>query len=798
MKACVGIFFLGCALLGSPPAARCEFGAASGVASGAASAAADPAANADKLIEVWLVSPEGSGPNDIAAGEDIPSRVEALRLSLAGTGVRLLNVEDSLAAETASWNPESTVPNFQVVANQRKTFAALARFSQQHQATVVLRLITWDEAWALLRAGRTSGPGALPDVMEVGTTWTGDLAASGRIRSRPNSQNARGRWRDVLGVPACALPYVTDVRLLFYWKRLPSAAADSPPLVLNGQSWPLLLDSFAAGTSSGDTIAFPTGMALSLFYDYISLVKSGRSESIIQDGRLGPHVSFSADQALAIPIYLTQHQRVPLATGGVRELASFPETTHDEAIRAFVNGGYRATVEPASFMARWADDFYKRPRKEGKTERFWDYAAAAVPPVGFKGGGELVVLRNTRDADLAFQLADFLATDPEYTGMLSDTGFLPPGKPGYGLDGMVASLTHDPGDAADARAYGALVQQEIDRGYRYPDFKSWALVFENRDTLEKVQRVWRQMAEGDVAGLRQAAKDLDWAINSKIYLPSRALNAFVQSWKLFALIFSMGAALTLLTGLYRLRLRQVEERFNVRLEERVNERTRIARELHDTLLQSFHGLMFQYQAARNMLPRQPDDAMQALDEAISGTEQALSESRDAIHDIRQQAVVRGDLEELLESAGEELAALPDENRVRPKFQLIVEGEPRSLWPAVQPEVYAIARELIRNAFNHAEAQQIEVDLRYDQDQLRLRVRDNGKGIDPQALEETGRSGHWGLPGILERAQRIGAHLDFWSERGAGTEIELTVPAAAAYKTIASGSRFNLFRPDRKS
>jgi signal transduction histidine kinase len=192
------------------------------------------------------------------------------------------------------------------------------------------------------------------------------------------------------------------------------------------------------------------------------------------------------------------------------------------------------------------------------------------------------------------------------------------------------------------------------------------------------------MAEGDVAGLRQAAKDLDWAINSKIYLPSRALNAFVQSWKLFALIFSMGAALTLLTGLYRLRLRQVEEQFNVRLEERVNERTRIARELHDTLLQSFHGLMFQYQAARNMLPRQPDDAMQALDEAISGTEQALSEGRDAIHDIRQQAVVRGDLEELLESAGEELAALPDENRVRPKFQLIVEGESRSLSPAVQP------------------------------------------------------------------------------------------------------------------
>jgi signal transduction histidine kinase len=382
--------------------------------------------------------------------------------------------------------------------------------------------------------------------------------------------------------------------------------------------------------------------------------------------------------------------------------------------------------------------------------------------------------------------------------MLSDTGFLPPGKPGYGLDGMVASLTHDPHDVADARAYGALVQQEIDRGYRYPDFKSWALVFENRDTLEKVQRVWRRMAEHDVIGLRQAAKDLDWAINSRIYLPSRALNALLQSWKLLALIFFMGAALTLLTGIYRLRLRQVEEQFNVRLEERVNERTRIARELHDTLLQSFHGLMFQFQAARNMLPGKPDHAMQALDEAISGTEQAIGESRDAIHDIRQPAMAQGDLEQLLKSAGQELAAVPDENRARPKFQLLVEGEPRSLSPAVQPEVYAIARELIRNAFNHAEAQQIEVDLRYDENRLRLRVRDNGKGIDPQALEESGRSGHWGLPGVRERAQRIGARLDFWSERGAGTEIELTVPGAVAYKIVATGARFNLFRPGSKS
>jgi hypothetical protein len=217
-------------------------------------------ADADRHVTVWIIPPEESGPNDIARGEDIPTRMEALRLSLAGTRVRLLNVEDPLATKAGShrsgnsgeagWYPDYAGPNFEVVVNQRKTFSALARFAEQNNIYVVLRLITWREAFELLRSARTAGPDALPDLMEVGTTWTGNLAANGRIRSRPDWQTNRGNWRDVLGMPACALPYTTDVRLLFYWKRLPSAAPDSPPLTLNQSSWPALLDSRGRGTSS--------------------------------------------------------------------------------------------------------------------------------------------------------------------------------------------------------------------------------------------------------------------------------------------------------------------------------------------------------------------------------------------------------------------------------------------------------------------------------------------------------------------------------------------------------------------
>jgi len=230
----------------------------------------------------------------------------------------------------------------------------------------------------------------------------------------------------------------------------------------------------------------------------------------------------------------------------------------------------------------------------------------------------------------------------------------------------------------------------------------------------------------------------------------------------------------------------------LRLEERVEERTRIARDLHDTLLQSFHGLMFQFQAARNQLPQRPESAMQALDEAILATEQALAEGRDAIHDLRPEPAAQHDLAALLTAIGQELAGAHAANGHVPSFRVTVEGKPRRLSPTLQNELYRIGREMIRNAFHHAAASHIEVEIRYDEHQLRLRIRDDGKGIDPKVLDASGRPEHWGLPGVRERAQRIGSRLEFWSEAGAGTEVELRVPAAIVYEKQRDGRRFGLF------
>lgn len=274
--------------------------------------------------------------------------------------------------------------------------------------------------------------------------------------------------------------------------------------------------------------------------------------------------------------------------------------------------------------------------------------------------------------------------------------------------------------------------------------------------------------------------------------PGVSLRIEIQPpwWNTWQFAIACAIALTLLgRSAYYYRLNQVARRFDARLEER----TRIARELHDTLLQSFHALMFRIQAARNILPKRPEEAMQALDGVLARAEDAIAESRDAIRDLRSEPLAQVDLAEQLTAIGQELASSQDHS---PLFKLTVEGERKTMSPTLQDEVYRIAREILRNAFAHASAHQIEAEIRYEHRFLRLRIRDDGKGIDPKVLREGGRAGHWGLSGVRDRAKQIGARLDFWSEAGAGTEVQLLVPATIAY-AAGAGQKNPVFRLLRK-
>jgi signal transduction histidine kinase/ligand-binding sensor domain-containing protein len=257
-----------------------------------------------------------------------------------------------------------------------------------------------------------------------------------------------------------------------------------------------------------------------------------------------------------------------------------------------------------------------------------------------------------------------------------------------------------------------------------------------------------------------------------------------------------GAALLLLLwALYQIRLQQMRRQFAIGLEARVNERTRIARDLHDTMLQSFQGLLLRFQTVSNLLPAHPQEAKTRIDSVVEEGSNAITEGRDAVHELRSMGLSTLDLAESIKNFAKELLSnLSRENS--PEFGVQVEGIPRDLNPVVRDEVYRIAAEALRNAIRHAEAQQIEVEIRYDPEHLSLRIRDDGKGIDEGVLGKEHAPGHWGLRGMRERAKLIGASFEVWSRPGFGAEIELTIPAATAYAKppAARGSFFSRTPP----
>jgi len=155
-------------------------------------------------------------------------------------------------------------------------------------------------------------------------------------------------------------------------------------------------------------------------------------------------------------------------------------------------------------------------------------------------------------------------------------------------------------------------------------------------------------------------------------------------------------------------------------------------------------------------------------------------------------MVGSDIGQALTALGEELAAQSDNGRV-PCVRVLVEGKQRDLDPVLRDEIYRIGREALRNAFRHARAQKIEAELTYGDSEFVFHVRDDGIGIPAEVASQGARPGHWGLAGMRERARNFGGKLEVWSEQGAGTEIELIVPAAIAYGGSNARPRFWFLR-----
>jgi signal transduction histidine kinase len=238
--------------------------------------------------------------------------------------------------------------------------------------------------------------------------------------------------------------------------------------------------------------------------------------------------------------------------------------------------------------------------------------------------------------------------------------------------------------------------------------------------------------------------------------------------------------------IYMLRLKELGLHIRSRLHERHLERERIARELHDTLLQSIQGLILRFQAVAEGLPSgaaSRDEMERVLDRADA----ALAEGRNRVLDLRSSSTDGDDLSEAFTKVAADLAI--DHPAA---FRVITEGTMQPLDPIVRDELFRIGREALVNAYRHADAEAIDVEIVHARDELRLRFMDNGRGIDTTVLDG-GRPGHWGLSGMRERAERIGATLRVRSRQGSGTEVEVRMPAGSAYRPCLKKSRWTLVR-----
>lgn len=234
-------------------------------------------------------------------------------------------------------------------------------------------------------------------------------------------------------------------------------------------------------------------------------------------------------------------------------------------------------------------------------------------------------------------------------------------------------------------------------------------------------------------------------------------------------------------AVYRLRFRQVTAQLRARMYERLAERERIARDLHDTFFQGIQGLLLRFHTAASQLNKE-EPARRIFEETLKQSDQVMLEGRELVLDLRATACEQSDLPTAFDNFGEGMRKGGSCD-----FKVVVLGSVRPLHPVVFEEVFKIGKEALGNAFRHSGAHSVEAELNYERGELRIRIRDDGTGIEPDILQQGHRDGHFGLPGMRERARRVGAHLDVWSRPGAGTEVEVRIAAGIAYASEPNAS-----------
>jgi signal transduction histidine kinase/ligand-binding sensor domain-containing protein len=444
----------------------------------------------------------------------------------------------------------------------------------------------------------------------------------------------------------------------------------------------------------------------------------------------------------------------------------------DEFHNLWLNGGAGALRISSDEIARLLRD----PEHAVKVNVFDENDGLVGQPTQFKRTPSAVV--DTRGQLWFATAGDVVSLDPKklgrsrsLTSVLVESVLVDgksvlsaPGRPGAVLHTDAARL-HD----LEINYIGINLSAPERISYRYrllSEDKTWQEVGKRR------QAFYTRLDPGWYEFQVSAGSGEDW---SDLAAPLRieVRPAFYQTWwfRVFCVLSGVGLAWLIV----RARIRFATEQVHSRLAERLAERERVARELHDTLLQGFQGLMLRFHLATQAIP-EAEAAKTEMEAALDSADRLLVESRDKIRDLRYETIEPVSLSQALTALGEDFAT--PHTWV---LDVAMRGVARDLNPVIYQEIYAIAKEAVLNAFRHSNASEIQVELSFDAAVLGVIVRDNGIGIDAEKLNGKRSPDHWGLVGMRERAAALGSDLRIYSPTEGGTEVKLLIPAELAYR-----------------
>ena len=502
-------------------------------------------------LTVWLIpfDPPFDPPFEIPFVEEqmpIKKQLEAFNRRWASSNITVLNTTvDWMVDQLVVWNPEYDLPNWLVVRGQKKTLETLAGFAGKNNLHLCIRFLRWKTIIGALEKvldaraeGTLKKTDVVPNVVQIGSTWAAYFAEKGISLSPTEAAGTELSWRKIKDVPV-SLPYTTDVRLLFYWKKLPGSEKPFGEWLKNVSDWQDITEALSKIVlnhhNPAPPMVMPSGLTFDLFHDYIPLVWASGTP-FFEKTPFGIRTDMGEKEAMKVPLLISENATIFDENGREYRIISFPEMSQESAAQQFMDGlEYVAIIQPAAFVSRWRRNFMKTV--SASPEAFWDCAGVALLPATFKGGSDLMVVNGPEKNEMAFQLVRYLASDSKHSGLASENGYLPAQNSDFGLNVLLNTLGGP--SCNEAKNAVSLIHTAIKKGREYPPIPQVPTRMESIEILEAMQMLWRRIGEGDVLRVQKSAGKVALMINSRIYWPSSMRVLVKRLWPAITFILAL-------------------------------------------------------------------------------------------------------------------------------------------------------------------------------------------------------------------------------------------------------------------